>query len=268
MIKRILTAAALALTSFALPAQAQSVGDLLKVEFLPGWKTETGTHMGGLRLKLAPGWKTYWRSPGDAGIPPEFDWSGSANIRNLQIHWPKPEVFDFNGMRTIGYSHEVVLPVEIWPVRAGDPVEVQAHVGLGICRDICVPASVSFGAQMASGGGPVAPIAQALKARPQTPREAGVARHGCRIEPANRGLSLEVEIDMPKLGTSEVLVVETADPRIWVSETEVQRKGNRLIAVADLVSPTRQPFALDRSGLRVTVLAEGRAVEINGCPAI
>ncbi|MCX8508161.1 MAG: protein-disulfide reductase DsbD family protein, partial [Rhodobacteraceae bacterium] len=63
-------------------AQAQPVPDnLLKAEILPGWRTESGSQMAALRLTMAPGWKTYWRAPGDAGIPPRFDWTGSANLK-------------------------------------------------------------------------------------------------------------------------------------------------------------------------------------------
>jgi DsbC/DsbD-like thiol-disulfide interchange protein len=267
MISKLLTVAALAAITLAMPARAQSVGDLMKVEFLPGWKTDSGTLMGGVRLQLAGGWKTYWRSPGDAGIPPEFDWSGSENLKSVRIHWPKPEVFDFNGMRTIGYTSEVVLPIEIWPERAGDPVEVQAHVDLGICRDICVPASFEFSSRMAQGSKAVPEISRSLKARPKTPHEAGVTNHECRVDAGARGLIVELNIDMPQLGSDEMVVIETADPTIWVSEAQVRRDGRSLVATADLVSPSRKPFILDRSGLRVTVLAVGTAVEISGCPA-
>jgi DsbC/DsbD-like thiol-disulfide interchange protein len=84
---------------------------------------ENGGHMAAVELQLAPGWKTYWRSPGDAGIPPSFDWSGSENVKSVRLHWPAPEVFEANGMQTIGYHERLVLPVEITPrtrrVRSG-----------------------------------------------------------------------------------------------------------------------------------------------------
>ena len=68
-----------------------------------GWQMQNGHHMAGLSLQLAPDWKTYWRAPGEAGIPPLFDWSGSTNVQSVRVHWPSPVVFHLNGMQTIGY---------------------------------------------------------------------------------------------------------------------------------------------------------------------
>ena len=62
------------------PGHATTQDDVLQATLLPGWQTASGSHMAAVDLTLAPGWKTYWRSPGDAGIPPRFDWSGSKNV--------------------------------------------------------------------------------------------------------------------------------------------------------------------------------------------
>lgn len=264
---RPLALAALALCA-AVPARAQSVADILSAELLPGWTTAEGTHMAAIRLSLSPGWKTYWRSPGEAGIPPEFDWSGSENIRAVRLHWPTPQVFQFNGMQTIGYARELVLPVEIWPDRPGQPVRLETEVDLGVCRDICVPASLALSGDLRAAARPDdAAIRGALKARPATAREAGVRSHRCTVAPSADGLRLRAELDMPPLGPDEVVVIETADPAVWVSEATSHREGRRLVAETDLVGPARQPFALDRGGLTISVLAQGRAVEISGCPS-
>ena len=249
-------------------AKAQSLTDILSAELLPGWQTDRGTHMAAIRLSLSQGWKTYWRSPGDAGIPPEFDFGGSQNIRAIRLHWPTPQVFDFNGMQTIGYARELVLPVEIWPEQPGKPVHVATSVDLGVCRDICVPARLNLSADLRAPGAADDPaIRAALGARPATPREAGVRAHHCHVEAGPGGLRLQAEIDMPALGPSEVVVIETADRTVWVAEAQTTRTGRRLIATTDLVAQDRQPFALDRAGLTISVLAKGRAVEISGCPA-
>ena len=70
----------------ASPAVATTQDDVLAGTLLPGWQIEGGGQMAALQLTLAPGWKTYWRSPGDAGIPPSFDWSGSQNVKSVRIH--------------------------------------------------------------------------------------------------------------------------------------------------------------------------------------
>jgi DsbC/DsbD-like thiol-disulfide interchange protein len=261
-------ALAAALTLGAHATAAQSVSDILSAELLPGWTTERGTRMAAIRLTLSQGWKTYWRSPGDAGIPPVFDWSGSDNIRAVHLHWPTPEVFDFGGMQTIGYARELVLPVEIWPHQPDLPVRLETAVDLGVCREVCVPATVSLGANLLAPAGTRDPaIRAALRARPATAAEAGVRAHSCTVEASADGLRLHAAIDMPALGPDEVVVIETADPGVWVAESSVQRDGRRLTAQTDLVAHDRRPFALNRQGVTISVLGGGRAVELSGCPA-
>lgn len=248
-----------------IPAQAQVLSDIFSAELLPGWRTESGSHMAAIRLKLSQGWKTYWRSPGEAGIPPEFDWGGSENIRAVQIHWPTPEVFDFNGMQSIGYSKELVLPVEVWPDAAGQPMRLATDVTLGVCRDICVQASVDLGGILPPGGQADPLIRAAIRHQPATARQAGVRAARCRVEPARRGMTLITEVEVPPMGPHEVVVVETSNPQVWVSESETRREGAALVSRTDLIAANRKPFALDRSGVTITLLAGGRAVEIKGC---
>lgn len=259
-------AAAMALSGPASVA-AQSLGDIVSAELLPGWRTSSGTHMAALRLTLAPEWKTYWRSPGDAGIPPDFDWEGSQNIQSVHLHWPVPQVFHFNGMQTIGYARELVLPIEIVPLVPGQPVKLETSVDLGVCRDICVPANVRLEGVLTPSGVADPAIRAALKAQPGSAKSAGLRSATCEIEPARKGLTLRATLDMPRLGPDEVVVIETSDPAIWVAEAETRRDGGLLVAETRLFSADRRPVALDRSGLTITILAGNRAVELSGCPA-
>lgn len=259
----------LALSLTAAPALAEWRGVIQSAELLPGWRTETGGHMTALRVRLAPGWKTYWRAPGGAGIPPSFDWSGSDNLRSVRIHWPRPLQFSLNGLRTLGYAPEMVLPIEVQPATAGAPIHLSAEVSLGVCRDICVPAQVTVSADLPAEGGEAADpaIRAALAARPRAAAAGGVRSHRCTVEPATDGLRLTAEIDVPTLGAGEIAVIETADPDLWVSEAQTTRAGGRLTAVADIVPLTDAPVALDRRGLTITLIAGDRAIEIEGCPA-
>lgn len=265
MLKAALTALILAAAP-AVWANPQP-SDLIRAEILPGWQQPDGSRMAALRLSLAPEWKTYWRSPGDAGIPPEFDWSGSQNLRAVRFHWPRPHVFHTNGMQTIGYYRELVLPFEVVPVDPSKPVQLRANVDLGICRDICVPAEVEIGAALAGKGADDPAIDAALRARPATGREAGAGRVTCRIEPIKDGMRVTARLALPPQGKDEVVVMETADPSIWTSEAETRREGGELVSVAEMVPPSGAPFALDRSSITLTVLGEDRAVELSGCPA-
>ena len=116
MIKHLLALACLAVT----PAFAQ-VEDIVTAELLPGWR-EDGRHIAAIRLTLAPGWKTYWRAPGDAGIPPVFDWSASGNVRAVAVQYPVPKVFDQGGVRSVGYADSVTFPVFITPQEPGGAI--------------------------------------------------------------------------------------------------------------------------------------------------
>ena len=163
--------------------------DVISVEVLPGWRTPEGTHMAGLRFRLAPGWKTYWRAPGDAGIPPLFAWGGSQNVAGAVLHWPVPEVSYPNGMRTIGYADEVVIPVELTPSGPGAPLRLAGTVELGVCSDICMPMTLSFGADLPADGERDGAIVAALVDRPLTPGEAGVSSALCHAVPTDGGLN-------------------------------------------------------------------------------
>jgi suppressor for copper-sensitivity B len=92
----------------------------------------------GVEIKLEPGWKTYWRSPGEGGLPPRFDWSGSSNLESVSIAWPAPKRFAIGGMESVGYSEHVILPVEAALARAGEPLAVRLSLQYAVCREICM----------------------------------------------------------------------------------------------------------------------------------
>lgn len=93
----------------------------------------------GVEIRLAPGWKTYWRYPGDAGIPPSFDFAGSENVKSVAVLWPAPrKIADSEGV-TIGYKTNVVLPLHVVPADAGKPVALRMTLDYAICERLCVP---------------------------------------------------------------------------------------------------------------------------------
>ncbi len=242
-----------------------NIDDVADVDILPGWRTDDGGHIVGLRIRLAPGWKTYWRAPGDAGIPPRFNWRRSKNLAGVRYHWPVPDIFHQNGMRSVGYEGEVVLPIELTPKSAGKAIALRARIEIGICEDVCVPVTFRLSTDVSGAGAPDARIQSALNARADTAAEAGMRKVSCRVDPIADGLRLTAEIDMPQISRNEVAVFELPDARIWVSEASTQRDGRTLRATADLVPPNSKPFALDRSSVRITLIGSGRAVDIRGC---
>lgn len=103
-------------------------------------RTGSRIRRAGVEIRLAPGWKTYWRYPGDSGVPPHFDFSGSENVKNVTVLWPAPRRFAADGDITIGYKDNAIFPLRIEPQRADRPVLLRLAFDYAICEKICVPA--------------------------------------------------------------------------------------------------------------------------------
>jgi DsbC/DsbD-like thiol-disulfide interchange protein len=106
----------------------------------------------GVQIRLEPGWKTYWRMPGDSGVPPSFDWSGSKNLKSAEVLYPAPHRFTDASGTAIGYEDEVVFPVMVTPERAGEPVELKLNVDYGLCKTLCIPNQASLSIELPAHG--------------------------------------------------------------------------------------------------------------------
>lgn len=246
-------------------AQAMNAAQLVQAELRPGWRTERGTHMAALHLRLAEGWKTYWRIPGDAGIAPRLDWSRSQNVASVTAHWPRPIVFDQNGFRSIGYEHELVLPLEFTPQQEGRPMALMAQVSIGICRDTCVPVDLSLTLPLRDAGGHDPLIAAALARRPEAGAGAGLTRATCRVEPGERGVELTLRAALPRLGAQEHMVMELPGTGYWVSDARTWREGGDLVARARVRAPQQDTVSIQRGTVSFTILGDDRMVQHQGC---
>jgi len=101
--------------------------------------------LAGVQLRMDGGWKTYWRNPGDSGVPPSFDFRGSKNLKHAEVLFPAPHRFADAGGTAIGYDDEVVFPVRVTPEREGEPIELRLALSYGLCKTLCVPNDVSLG---------------------------------------------------------------------------------------------------------------------------
>ena len=265
MIKRLLALAAL--LAAPAPLAAGPYDNLAQVEVLPGWRMESGDHMAGLRITLKDGWKTYWRAPGSAGIPPQFSFAGSANIQSATPHWPVPEVFDQGGQRSIGYHDSVVFPLTIDIMDGTAPTRISGQIDIGVCEEICIPVTLSFDAPLPAIGNRDAAITAALINRPLTGVEAAIGPVTCAVTPISDGLRVTATLSEVRPDPAEIVIVESGDDNIWVSEAEVTRDDGSLSAMVDMVHVTGDSFALDRSRVRVTLISPTRAVELLGCTA-
>src|SRR5262249_26282828 len=105
----------------------------------------------GLEFTLQPHWKTYWRSPGDAGFPVTVDWAGSQNVAAAEMSWPAPHRISVSGLDTFGYEDQVVLPVAVHPQNPGQPVVLNAKVNYLACSEICIPRDAQLHLELPAG---------------------------------------------------------------------------------------------------------------------
>lgn len=106
----------------------------------------------GIEIKLQPGWHTYWRYPGDAGVPPRFDFKRSQNVKSYEIRWPGPRRLPEAAMIAIGYDRDVILPLAIVPQDGAKPVVLRLAIDYAVCEKLCVPAEGK--AELVLGIGP------------------------------------------------------------------------------------------------------------------
>ncbi len=249
-----------ALLCLVTPALSSDIpAELAQAKFMPGWR-DGGTHVAGLTIKLAPGWKTYWRSPGDSGIPPRFNWSGSSNISAVQVQFPVPQIYDQHGMRSIGYKDTVTFPLLITTRDGSQPVSLQGEVSIGVCEEVCIPVTLRVATNLPAGGSHDRYLVALMDDKP----ERG-GRLTCEITPIADGLRMTAVASVPKLKGEEIAIIETGNAEVWVSSPVVERRGGELRAEVEMVAPSAKPFALSRSEVRMTVMAGGRAIEMVGC---
>lgn len=96
--------------------------------------------LGGIGFELQPGWKTYWRIPGDSGVPPRIDFTKSDNVESVTILWPAPAQFaDGAGGISFGYVNKVLLPLRIIAKSLDKPVTLRADISYAVCEKLCIP---------------------------------------------------------------------------------------------------------------------------------
>ncbi len=262
----------LPLAALGAAAQAQEVAGpgggaaAARLGVLPGWRQEDGRHVAALVLDMAPGWNTYWRVPGPAGIPPELDWSASRNLAALEARWPSPHVITKAGLKAYGYSGALIVPLVLTPERKEAPIELDLVFRFGLCREVCMPESARLRARLDPARREPDPrILAALEAGPASAAAAGVRAIDCALEPTRRGFRLRASVELPPQGAPEALVVELPSDSLWVRSQRSRREGRALIAELDVRHIGEEPLVLERRQMRLTVIGARRAVSAGSC---
>jgi DsbC/DsbD-like thiol-disulfide interchange protein len=129
--------------AYAADSSAWDGNQRAAVRLIAGASRQVGgatIHRAGAEIRLAPGWKTYWRYPGDSGLPPRFDFSKSQNVKSVTVRWPAPQRLADEGGTSIGYKHDVVFPLDVVAQDPAKPVTLALGIDYGVCEKFCAPA--------------------------------------------------------------------------------------------------------------------------------
>jgi len=207
----------------------------------------------GLEFDLQPGWKTYWRSPGDGGLPPALDWTGSGNLGEARLYWPAPRRFSILGIDSVGYETGLLLPMDVEVAQPGAPVRVALRVDYLTCSDICVPQSAELA--LALPAGPAQPSAEAFAIDRWRGRAPRTAPEAGRAELVGEGAAAALHVALPGLEAEDIFI-EAGGAAAFGRPTPVA--GGLAVPVAYAAGG---PEALLGRELVATVTSGGEAVE-------
>jgi DsbC/DsbD-like thiol-disulfide interchange protein len=186
------------------------------VRLIAGTQRPAADMRAGIEIRLKSGWHTYWRYPGDAGVPPQFDFKGSQNLREVEVLWPAPELLpEVGGITVIGYDRDVILPLRIVPQDSAKPVALRLKLDYAICEKLCVPAEART--ELVLRGGTPAPDGALVTAEARVPKKRKVGDGGAlsirsvRREDGSARARVWVDVAAP-MGASVDLIAEGPTP--------------------------------------------------------
>ena len=136
---------------------------LIAARGVPGMAADRA--LAGIEIAMTPEWKTYWRNPGDAGVPPQFDLSKSENVRGARVLFPAPHRYTDKAGDAVGYKTGVLFPIEFEVIDASLPAKLRLTAEFGVCLDICIPGEATLALDIPPG----------LDANPNTAAQLGAA---------------------------------------------------------------------------------------------
>jgi suppressor for copper-sensitivity B len=233
--------------------------------------TATGTASSvpvGLELDVKPGWKTYWRSPGDAGFPPSIDFAAQPGVAAADMRYPAPQRFSLFGLETFGYHDTVVFPTTLTLQTPGTALSLRPHLDVLVCEEICVPVSLDLALDLPAGAAKPSDEAQML------------ARWAARVPvaPAAAGLQLDaITTDAPDAADGGAVVVSVSAqtpltapdavieaPPGWSFGAPALRFADARHSATLTLPITQRPepqARLDGTVVTVTIVDDARAVE-------
>lgn len=218
----------------------------------------------GIDIRLNDGWKTYWRSPGDAGYPVTVDWSGSDNAEPTQMQWPAPHRFSLFDLETFGYGERVVFPVNVHVPDPTQPVQLNAVVDYLLCKEICVPQTASVSLTLDPGKPTAGPDAQLIDLyQSQVPgdgSQSGLSMDDVTLTDSGNGIAVGVTSVFPL--TSPDVIVEGPDDVLFSRPAlDLQEDGLGFIATLQAETFEGTPANLAGKDLTLTIVDGTRGLE-------
>jgi suppressor for copper-sensitivity B len=223
----------------------------------------------GLHIRLEPGWKTYWRSPGDSGVPTIVDWSASKNISVSGLRWPVPHRSVVSGYQSFVYEDEVVLPVKLQVQDGAQTIHLKADVNYAVCKEICVPlqAVLSLDLEPGDGGKGASVHSRLLKKYlakiPDTKKLSGLRVVSIALSGDADKQILNVVIEGAKRLVDPQIFVEAKQPFSFSIPNVVVSNDSRQAQFTFSVNGGVKKSPLAGNKIIVTVADAGQAVEIS-----
>jgi DsbC/DsbD-like thiol-disulfide interchange protein len=220
----------------------------------------------GVELRLAAGWKTYWRYPGDSGVPPAFDFSKSENVKSVALSWPAPHRFTDEGGTSIGYKGGVVLPLRVVPENPRRPVTLRLDIDYAICERLCIPAKGSAKLELGRAPSLQDRALAAAEARVPTPARLGeaapLALRTVRRESGGPRPRVMVEVAAPNAAPLDLFVEGPTED--WALPVPDPIDGGppglrRFVFELDGLPPGADPSG---ALLRFTLISGEKAIEV------
>ena len=167
----------------------------------------------GVEIKLQPGWKTYWRYPGDSGVPPRFDLSGSDNLKYAKVLYPAPHLFHDETGNSLGYKENVIFPVQVIAREPDKPVRLRLKLEYAVCEKLCIPAEGR--AELTLSEGDSARDASLTAAEARVPIPATAAEIGLTARRVNTGLKPLVFVDLTAPSDKPLSIFVEGPSREW-----------------------------------------------------
>lgn len=225
----------------------------------------------GIEISLAPKWKTYWRTPGDTGIPPFFDWTGSENLKMAKVMYPVPGRFQDPMGMTIGYKSRVTLPVLLKPEDPSKPIKLKLTAQYAICYDLCVPVStyqnLTVNESEAQRFAPVLSMALALTPKPVETVTDGLGVQTVKMGKEQDKSSLTLDVLVPPASQKVDLFVEGPDGMYVPTPKLVKRaeKSDKPLLYKISLADVDEPHKFKGLVLTCTLRADDLAV-VQPCP--